>query len=528
MRIFLSAALVAAALSGCATAPATMPVQNPELLRATHGFVRVTLPVADASSRFVLRAVDGGAEHELRRDPALGAQVFGAWLPAGDYAIPELSNKDGSKYLAVPVSAGRMTELGGLVPLHIGAHEIITLPIRHPEIAAEAARAVDRLGPHLSARQSIDWLPSAIPKETAIPSPSLNLGLIVDLMMAYERHVNRPPLREQLKQQTSIESMYRLALGAMPPRNEEPAVDAKGNLYFGAELGQVRVRGSDGRWSHLDTGTLQTITAVATSGARLIAGTARGTFRASDDGGRQWSQIAAVNDGEAVLDIDRIGSRWIVLTTRYTHAPHAPRLDHAEELNVYTTTNEDLGNLVLARQIKLGGRQPLIQSWIPKGQTWRDHYYVNNIHELLRLDASSMQWTAFKLPSAVTTTNVSRRNGTLTATFIAGAFSKVHVSVDGGATWLRRDNPSYPIYDVDFDAIDVGLGTRTNMGAFTSTLEFLRYDAGKDSWKTTHEAPAGCVRILRDADRAQRFCLTSGGSILNHVDGKWAVEFAAH
>ena len=107
MRLLLSATLVVVALYGCATAPG--PAQNPEQLRATHGFVRVTLPSGDAQSKVVLRSVNGSAEHELRRNESLGVNVFGAWLPAGDYEIPELSNPDGSKYLAVQVSAGQMT-----------------------------------------------------------------------------------------------------------------------------------------------------------------------------------------------------------------------------------------------------------------------------------------------------------------------------------------------------------------------------------------------------------------------------------
>ena len=526
MRPFLSAALVVVGLYGCATAPE--PAQDPEQLRATHGFVRVTLPLGDAQDKVVLRSTNGSAEHQLRRNESLGMGVFGAWLPAGDYEIPEMFNPDGSKYLGIHVNAGQLTELGGLVPIQLGGYEVVTLPIRHPEIAADSVRAIDLLSPHLKVRQPLEWNAKVVPKARKIEAESTVLGLIPALLMEYDRHVNKPALNQQLKRQSSIDAMFQLALTALPPQIEEPAVDAEGNLYFGAELGQVRVRNSDGLWTNLDTGTLQTITAVASSGTRLIVGTSRGVLRASIDGGRQWTQIAAINEGEAVLDIDRVGPRWVVMTSRLTTLPQTPKLNYAEQLKIYTTTSDDLAGLSLLRQINLPNKVPLMQSWAPKGQVWRNNYYVSGGAELLRLDASSLQWSVLKQPHYATTTNVSKSSGTITATLIQGGFSKVHVSTDDGATWLRRDNPSYPIYDVNFDSADAGLATRWNTGAFSATIEFVRYEPATDRWQRTHEGPAGCLRILRDAAGIQRYCLTSGGSILNYADGKWFVEFAAN
>ncbi len=80
---------------------------------------------------------------------------------------------------------------------------------------------------------------------------------------------------------------------------------------------------------------------------------------------------------------------------------------------------------------------------------------------------------------------------------------------------------------MNFDSAVAGLATRWNTGVVSSTPEFARYDPTTDRWQKTHEAPAGCVRVLRDAAGIQRYCLTSGGSILNFVGGKWVVEFAA-
>ena len=243
-------------LGGCATtAP---PVQNPEQLRSTHGFVRVTLPIAGAGSRVLLRSVKDGTDHELRRSESLGTGVFGAWVPAGEYEVSSMRNPDGGRYLTVQVNAGQMTELGGLIPVQLGGYERLTLPIRHPEIAADASRALTQLSPYLKTTQTVEWTPTLVPKAWKVNADPTGLGLIADLMIEYGRHVNKPPLNQQLKQQTNVVNLYRLSLSTLPPQVEEPAVDDQGTLYFGAELGQVRVRRSDGVWSTIDTGILQT------------------------------------------------------------------------------------------------------------------------------------------------------------------------------------------------------------------------------------------------------------------------------
>jgi hypothetical protein len=66
------------------------------------------------------------------------------------------------------------------------------------------------------------------------------------------------------------------------------------------------------------------------------------------------------------------------------------------------------------------------------------------------------------------------------------------------------------------------------MGAFSSTIEFLAYDAAGNTWKKTHDAPFGCVRVLRDAANVQRWCVTTGNSILNYDAGKWLAEFGVN
>ena len=170
MRVLATLALAAVLLlSGCASTPE--PVQNADQLKATHGFVRVTLPLGDTQSRPVLKALNGGAQHELKRNEALGNNVFGLWLPAGSYEFPDLVSADGGKYLAVQVNAGQMTALDALVHVQLGRYEVVTLPIRHAEVDADSMRAVSKLSTHLSVRQTLDWRPSTPPRPTKITTP---------------------------------------------------------------------------------------------------------------------------------------------------------------------------------------------------------------------------------------------------------------------------------------------------------------------------------------------------------------------
>ena len=109
-------------------------------------------------------------------------------------------------------------------------------------------------------------------------------------------------------------------------------------------------------------------------------------------------------------------------------------------------------SLVLSRQVKTLSAVPLNQSRSFKCKVSGNGYYVNAIHEAWRLHVPSMQWSLIELPHNASTLNVAPADATLTATVIQRAFSKLHVSTDGGANWLRRDTTSYPIYDVDFSS----------------------------------------------------------------------------
>lgn len=522
------AACLAAFLAGCAVTPE--PAQFPEQLRSTHGFVRATLPQGTARPEALkLRNVQGGSELALRAHPIHGPGSFGLWLPEGEYEVPQLLRADGQKYKSIRVERGRITDLGAVVNLQLGAYEFFTVAMDHPEARADLKAALGDLQPHLRGTEPLAWSTPTLPKVQTITAPLTGLGLVADLLMQYQRHVNKPPLQKQLKDAKSVEEAYRLALTAVPPQTDEPGIDSAGTLYFGAELGQIRTRKRSGEWANVDTGTLHAITAVEVDGNRLLAGTSDGTIRVSDDGGAVWRRLVTVDATSAVVDIDRVGDRWIVITASTVPLPMAPHVHNVKRWKVYGATTSTLADLKSLREAKSEDPVTVVWGMSVRGQPGdNSSYYLNGLTEVAKLNLATMQWTTLNPPqSGVSRLSVGRDGRTLSAFLGKGVFSKLNVSTDGGETWRPFDTPPYPGYDVHFESPSDGHAARISTGAFSITFEFMKYDPVTGRWVKTHEAPAGCSRLLLDADNRQRFCVTSGGSVLDHAGNQWKVEFAA-
>jgi len=513
-------------LGACA---AQVPVvQSPAELRATHGFVHASLG-SGASVR--LRSLAKGETYDLVSQAQHGPYAYGLWVPEGRYEIVDLRDNAGAAYAPFDVARGRVTDLGGIVRLEIGNYEYVRLPIRHPELAPGLEQAIGALRPHLATAEALEWRPSAPPQAEKQGTPATNLGLIADLLMEYTRHVNKPPLNQQLKETKTTEEFFRRAAGAVPPLTDEPASDAEGRLYYGAELGQIRVRTRNGEWTNLDTGTLQTLTAVEVSGRKIVAGTARGEIRVSDEG-KIWRRHFSFAPEETVADIDRVGERWIVLTVRLSgfnpQAAPGAQVQTADVFKVYSATGDELAGMTLLRELQLPEKVFVIRGMGARGQAMAGGWFINVGSDLLRLDLATLQWSTSTPGHKVSGFHVSPKTGLLTAYRQQGAFSKLNLTADQGRTWRPADTPPYIFYDVYFESPEKGFATRFNTGAFSSSIEFMAYDPKADRWQKTYDAPFGCVRVLRDADNVQRFCVTSGNSILNYVDGKWVVEAAVN
>jgi hypothetical protein len=243
--------------------------------------------------------------------------------------------------------------------------------------------------------------------------------------------------------------------------------------------------------------------------------------------------------GEVAADIDRAGGRWLVLAAKIarptaqtidTWGPH-PWTIPGKTVRVLAATRDDLSDLEAIGEFPLG--EPLWamrlqgQSDAVTGQVTPSAYWVSAVADLHRLDLKTWQWSVAKQPGHRFDSLRFSTDGSLMTVFRQqGAFSKVSLSRDEGASWVPYSRPPYTLYDVVLDTPDSGMATRLNAEAFTTVIEFYEYDPKLKDWRKSHETPKGCVRLLRDAAYRQRFCLTSGGSILDYRNGQWQVEFA--
>jgi hypothetical protein len=516
---------------------------------ATQGFVRVTQPQVENRAPVSLVPMNA-SKAQLKKPfvlvatPEHGPFAHGVWLPAGDYTVVGMATRDGKPYPPVTVKAGKLTDMGAWLRVSLGGYEAADIAIRHRDAERQMAWTILSMKDQVDAADPIIWAPTEPPRAINVGGSSdTNLGLVADLLMAYNNKVNRPALNQQLREAPTLEEMWRLARFTMKPQTDEGALDDQGNLYYGANLGQLRVRRASGEWGGIDTGTLEHITAVEASGAKLVVGTNRGRLLASSDRGESWYHVASINADDAVIDIDHQGDRWFVVGAKYTPQPPNPagfvNMRSVHEVRLYTS--EQLGGFAEIPQLvsphardlellrELG--RPNSGMWAGYPETFSgtfhgSNYYVGALNELLRVDAATLAITSLKPPHLVAGFNLSGAAPTITTFLPAGLRSKVSVSKDGGATWAEYKRPSISFYDVTFDESGRGRASRWSVGVWKATLEFVDWDPAAKDWKLDYTTPPGCMQILREGQNNQKFCVTTGASILVRDGEGWKAEFA--
>lgn len=529
--------LIALGLLLAAPVVAKESPQTPAQLAPTHGFVYVSFPKT-GNDALVVRPVADGKDIKLETPaaaaPLPGAKAYGQWLPAGQYRIAGWGALEWEDGPAFEVQPGRVTDLGSFVGVNVGGHQVVLVPIPHAEHVGAVALATQPIASVLKDPAPIAPATPTVSPAMDLPQPSYGMGLIVDLLMAYERKVNRPSIREALKAAKDPAEFLRLLRSTAPPLQDEPARLADGTLYFGADYGQLRRRTPDGQWSHLGIDTLRQILAVEHADGRLLAGSDDGHLRESRDGGATWTEAKTFGPMESIIDIDHAAGRWVVTTTEMFDDPNAARGGGliaavkgtpSVRMRVYTGAGDDLAGLAVSKEFVLAPKDQV--GWLgARGQLVDGRYTLMAGTQMQRLDLASGEWKAITPGPRISSHRVDPTTGVIAAVWSQGAFSKLYTSTDHGDTWTQIGRPPYVIYDVQMDAKDRGWASRWNMGAFSGTWETYAFDPAKNDWRKSGEAPFNC-RLLRVASDLPVLCIAPDASIIGLHAGVWEAEFSA-
>ena len=510
--------------------------QVPAELAPTHGYVYVGFPKSGVDA-LIVSPLAGGQEFKIDTPataaPLADAKAYGKWLPAGAYRIVGWGALKWEQGPQFEVQAGRVTDLGNFMGVNVGGYQLVLVPIPHPEHAGLVAAATQPFASLLKDATPLAFESSAVSPAMTLGQPATGLGLVADLLLAYDRKVNKPSTLQALKGAKTNDEFLRILRTMTPPLQDEPARLADGTLFFPADYGQVRKRAPDGVWSSVGMDTLRQILSVEQVDGRLVAGSDDGRLRESRDGGTTWAEMKALGSLQSILDIDHAQGAWVVTTTEKFDDADAPRgggLVAAAKgspsirLRVYVGHSDDFSDLAPSKEFTLAPKDQV--GWLgARGQLRDGRYYVLAGTALQRLDVASNQWKTITPGPRISSHRIDPKTGVLTALWSQGAFSKVHVSSDQGDSWTPIGRPPYIINDVQMDSASEGWASRWNMNAFSGVWETYTFVPGKNDWNKSGEAPFNC-RLMRIAPDLPILCFAPDTSIFSLRDGKWEAEFS--
>ena len=495
-----------------------------QALAATHGYVFASFPKGGADILRIAPAAGGKPIELTLRNGSWKPASYGAWVPAGTYHVVKWGPYGWTDTSTFDVQPGRITDLGGLISIGIGGYKIVFVPTHQPEYANDVQSAIDEYAGLLASREPIVWAPTTPMKPILTGPAPTGLGLVADMMQAYSRKLNRPSIAAQLEAAPTYADFLRLARTITPPLYDEPALTPDGTMYFTADFGQLRRRAPSGEWTSVGQDTLAAISSVEYADGALVTGSDLGVIRRSTDDGKTWTQLAELERGENILDIDHDATQWLLLTARF--APDATSLQRHLLLSVYRAQGADLHDLARVREIRVAIADQV--GWLgARGQLVAGDYTITVPPDLLRLDTKTMAWKTISPAPGVHTHRVDPTTGTMTALHAQGVFSKLWVSQDRGETWKQIGRPPYHMADVQMDSATEGWALRLNMDAFTSRWAIYTYDAAIDDWRISAEAPHLC-KPVRAGPTLPVICIAPDASIFwrDGTNG-WKVEFSA-
>jgi len=518
MRKILTLLVLALTLTGCQTTPTQQPAK---VLSKNNGYVYLNIINPGYYKGVAVRSLKTGEEYELIKYIEKSIISYGLWLPAGQYTLSKWSGYALKDYAAFTIAIGRVTDLGSLLPVNIGGHELVVLPIRHPEFSSYVNSMTKQFSSELRSLTPLTWSMNTVPTPITLTANSSGLGLIIDLINVYAHEAVKPSINSKLKILKDIPEFLDLALSSTPPNIMEPAKDAENNIYYGANLGQIRVHQSKGGWRSLNTGTLQKVTSVSINNNKIYAGSIDGKLRVSSDHGENWTLLREFKN-QAISSIKKVPQGWMIITAR--HNNYSDIFDTF--LNIKSTqlwfSNDDFNVLKKLKQTAISK-----DSYLPiqlNGVYVNGSYYAHIYPDLVRVNPETLTVTTLKIPSEISYFSVNDNDDFLSITKAQGIFSNLYISTNQGGKWKEINTPPYQAMQVYFSAPKQAAATRWSAGAFSSSIQILKYDASEDLWTLVNEAPDGCKKLLW-LDHKPSYCVMRGGSILGLKENKWIVEY---
>ena len=488
--------------------------QDAGQLSKTHGLVHAVFPKVWGKNEvsLVLQSRENGNDYYVSKAFSDGSYLM--WVPSGEYDIKELigDKKDGGG--AVEVKAGIVTDLGVLRRCDVGEYGSVLIAFDHPEFDGRVDKYIDLNKQYLRSRDPIVWRLGFVPKINYENHPYSDMGLVVDVLMLYVRDANKAPPNKSLREAKTLGDFVSAVKKTASPTIGWLTKDDVGNVYSGADFGQLRVRDVKGVWRQMDTGTTQPITAVYSDNGVLYAGTADGKIRvkASDS---VWRMTHSVPDNESVTSLNRVRGRWFVVTEEMSSVKEGAVL-LTNAVRLYSGIEDDFSDMKVVKKNISDGRAPFYSSAeVLKAVASENRFYFNSSNEIGFFDVSSMKWSRMNPGfDGVNSFYVSPGLGFVSAFKNQGVFSRLSYSEDDGKKWTDVVRPPYVVANVFLRSKTDADGSRWSAGMFTGSIEYIRYDQEKNEWKKiVNVAPGDCVRTLATQDGSFQFCVSRGGDI---------------
>lgn len=503
-------------LAGCTTAD---KVQDPYLLAETHGYILIHFPRAHPGIE--IKDIESDRTYSLKIDYL--NKTSGLWVRKGSYKLSKafygVGGNELKGYPTIEVKAGQITSLGSLINFNLGEDKNIWMQKSFSITKDLESQYVSRFKQNLVGAKLNKWELTKIPEVSTTNRLSSGQGLIVDWLLAYSDSNQEGRLKKKLLNETSLESFYQTALKTLPPlARQDPAIDVEGNLYYGAELGQIKKRSPDGIWTTIDTGTLEPISKVYWHKGQLIAANRSKWLSRSLDSGKTWKLISTFAPEELILDIDAHNDRLYILTSQKSDAAYAEGKGFV--VTIYGTSAHDFRNVETIKYIPHKG--VILRD--PKAEIANGYYFVGFEPNVLKsMSLKTEQWDDIPLPQDFSTYNIAE-DGLISLFNIQGIFSDLFISEDKGESWHELKPPSYVIENIFFSSKDIGVSHRTEMNAFSASYFVQRYEPLKGGWVNISKAPDECKYLIEDDKRQARFCVTKSDEVLVLTDNKWISE----